>query len=162
MRIFGYDIKKPQPEKRSIVIGPTDAIGLPWSNGNVTLSATASMKLSAVYRCVDVKSSDIGAMPWDVFIYRGDLEWVKDDSHFSYSILNSQPNPTCSSFTFWKTFVAKVELDGNGFAHIFRDEMGNPVQLELCTGTVTMYVRNDLSVFYVHLHPYTNQEEVIR
>ena len=167
MKIFGKDIggwkypAKEKPEKRSITIGPTDSYGLPYGGATASLSAMQSMRLSAVYRCVDVKSSDIGAMPWDVFIYRGDMEWVKDDSHFSYSIFNSQPNPSCSSFTFWKTFVAKIELEGNGYAHIFRDEFGNPIGLELCTGGVVMYVRNDLSVYYVHKHPYTQIDEVI-
>jgi len=161
MKILGYEIRKQEPEKRTIMIGPTDALGLPWGGTTASLSAMQSMRLSAVYRCVDVKSSDIGAMPWDVFIYRGEMEWVKDDSHFSYSILNSQPNPSCSSFTFWKTFVAKVELEGNGYARIFRDEFGNPTGLELCTGLVTMYIRSNLSTYYIHIHPYTSAEQII-
>src|SRR5574343_674246 len=162
MKIFGYELRKEQKtEQRNITIGPSTPLGLPYSGTGTSLSAENSMKLSAVYRCVDVKSSDIGAMPWDVFIYRGNLEWVKDDSHFSYSMLNIQPNPSCSSFSFWKTFTAKVELNGNGFARIMRDDMGNPFQLILLTGAVTMYLRNDNSVFYVHQHPYTQEEEFI-
>jgi HK97 family phage portal protein len=160
MRIFGYDISKHR-EQRTITIGNTNSIGIPYSGTAATLSATQAMKLSAVYRCVDVKSSDIGAMPWDIFKYRGDMEWVKDDTHFSYSMLNIEPNPGCSSFTFWKTFTAKVELEGNAFARIFRDDMGDPVQLELLTGGVTMYIRDNLSVYYIHTHPYTNQDQYI-
>jgi HK97 family phage portal protein len=158
MNIFGYELRK--KEQRSITIGPSTAVGLPYQAGS-SLSADAAMKLSAVYRCVDVKSSDIGAMPWDVFVYRGDLEWTKDDSHFSYSMLNTAPNPSCSSFTFWKTFVAKIELNGNAYAKIYRDETGSPYQLELLSGGITMYMRTDLSVFYIHLHPYTQEEQFI-
>jgi len=161
MKLFGYEIRKKEPESRSITIGPTDALGLPWGGAIASLSAMQSMKLSAVYRCVDVKSNDIAAMPWDILTYKGDLEWVKDDSHFSYSILNRQPNPSCSSYTFWKTFVSKIELEGNAYAKIFRSEFGDPVGMELCTGAVTMYVRGDLSVYYVHKHPYTNMDDVI-
>jgi HK97 family phage portal protein len=159
MKIFGYDIKK--EEKRNITIGPTNNLGLPWGGTTTSMTATQSMKLSAVYRCVDVKSSDIGAMPWDVFTYKGDLEWVKDDSHFSYSMLNVQPNPTCSSFTFWKTFTAKVELEGNAYAKISRDGFGNPTGLALCMGAVTMYIMPDLTVRYLHVNPYTNIDEMI-
>jgi HK97 family phage portal protein len=148
-------------EQRNITIGPSTAVGLPYGGFSINLSSEQAMKLSAVYRCVDVKSSDIGFMPWDVLIKRGELEWVKDDTDFSYSILNIQPNPSCSSFTFWKTFTSKVELNGNAYARIFRDEMGNPTQLELLCGGVTEYMRADLTVFYVHLHPYTNEEQYI-
>lgn len=148
-------------EKRNITIGPSTSVGLPYGGFSTSLSSELAMKLSAVYRCVDVKSSDIGAMPWDVFLWRGDMEWVKDDTHFSYSMLNSQPNPSCSAFTFWKTFTQKIDLNGNAYARIHRDDMGNPTQLELLCGAITMYMRMDLTVFYVHLHPYTNEEQYI-
>jgi HK97 family phage portal protein len=159
MKIFGYEIRK--KEERTITIGPTNSIGIPYGGTSTSLSAQQSMRLSAVYRCVDVKSSDIGAMPWDVFRYKGEMEWVKDDAHFSYSMLNVQPNAMCSSFTFWKTFTAKIELEGNGFARIFRNEFGDPTQLELLMGVVTMYIRTDLTVYYIHIHPYTNENQFI-
>jgi HK97 family phage portal protein len=156
MKILGYEIRK--EEKRALMV-PTDSFGLPYAGSGSTLSTTLSMKLSAVYRCVDVKSSDIGAMPWDVFTWKGDMEWVKDDSHFSYSMLNVQPNPSCSSFTFWKTLTAQVELTGNGYAKIYRDPFGNPVQLELITSEVTVWMRPDLSVFYTYTNSYTGGRE---
>lgn len=158
MKILGYEIRK---EKRSITIGPSTSVGLPYGNSSTSLSSDAAMKLSAVYRCVDVKSSDIGAMPWDVFRYRGNLEWVKEENHFSYKMLNSQPNPSCSSFTFWKTLTAQIELNGNGYARIYRDTSGNPYQLELLTGAVIMYLRPDLTVYYSYKNPYTMEDVFI-
>ena len=100
---------KAKREERNITIGPSTSVGLPFGGFSTTLAAENAMKLSAVYRCVDVKSSDIGFMPWDILVKRGDLGWVKDDSDPSDPILNIQPNPSTSSFTFWKTFTAKVE-----------------------------------------------------
>jgi HK97 family phage portal protein len=158
MKILGYDIKK--TEKRAMLL-PTDSFGLPYAGAGSTLSTTLSMKLSAVYRCVDVKSSDIGAMPWDVFTWKGDMEWIKDDSHFSYSMLNVEPNPSCSSFTFWKTLTAQVELTGNGYAKIHRDPFGNPVQLELITDEVTVWMREDLTLFYTYISLYNHKESMV-
>jgi HK97 family phage portal protein len=88
-------------------------------------------------------------MPWDILRYSGNKEWIRDDSHFAYSILNTQPNPSCSKFTFMKTLSACVDLNGNGYARIHRDDRGNPVKLELLTGGVAMYLNPDLSVYYI-------------
>lgn len=159
MKIFGWDIKKVS-EKREVTIGPSTSVGLPWGGTTATLSASTAMKLSAVYRCVDVRSDSIATMPHDVFVKKGD-QWIKDDEHFAYSILNVQPNPSCSSFTFRKTLMAMVDLNGNGYAKIHRDRVGNPVNIELLTGTVTMYLRDDLSVYYESLNPYGHTAEYI-
>lgn len=159
MKLFGFWGKK--KEQRSITVGPSDSLGLPYGGLSTSLSAEASMKLSAVYRCVDVKSSDIAAMPWDIFVYKGGKEWIKDDGHFSYSILNVQPNPSCSAFTFKKALVSQVELNGNGYAWIHRDDRANPVSLELLTGNVTMYIREDLSVYYIYQDSFTSKQSYI-
>ena len=155
MKIFGYDIRKAKEEKRTITIGPTDSLGFPYGGITGSLSAAESMKLSAVYRCVDVLSSDIGTMPWDVMVYKGSTEWIRDDTHFSYSMLNEQPNPSCSAFTFKKVLVSQMLLNGNGYAWIHRDEAGSPLSLEILTGSVTMYLLSDLSVYYEYKNPYS-------
>src|SRR5512139_748142 len=136
MRIFGLDIRRVK-EERTITIGPSNNLGLPYGGTTTTLSAAEAMKLSAVYRCVDVRSDSIATMPQDIFVRRKG-EWVKDDDHFAYSILNISPNGSCSAFTFRKTLMASVDLNGNGYAWIHRDPVGNPVKLELLSGSVTM------------------------
>lgn len=158
MNILGWELRRKPKEERAITIGPSTSVGLPYGGLSSSLSSEVAMKLSAVYRCVDVKSSDIAAMPWDIFVYKGGKEWVKDDSHFSYAILNSQPNPSCSAFTFKKSIVAQMELNGNGYAKIHRDRLGNPVQLELLTGSVTMYLRPDLTIFYTYKDTYSMED----
>src|SRR5512133_723017 len=75
-------------EQRAISIGPSTSVGLPYGGLSASLSAEASMKLSAVYRCVDVVSDSIATMPWDVMVYNSNKEWVKDEFHFSWNMLN--------------------------------------------------------------------------
>lgn len=153
MRILGLNIKRIKPEERTITIGPSTSIGLPWGGTTTTLSAAQAMKLSAVYRCVDVRSDSIATMPQDIFVKeRG--EWIKDEDHPAYSILNISPNPSCSSFVFRKALMAMVDLNGNGYARIYRDDFGNPLKLELLTGSVTMYLKDDLTIYYEYQNPY--------
>lgn len=158
MKIFGLEIRR--KEKREVTIGPSTSVGLPWGGTSSSLSAANAMKLSAVYRCVDVRSDSIATMPQDVFIKRGG-EWIKDDGNIAHSLLNVQPNPSCSSFTFRKTLMAMVDLNGNGYAKIHRDNVGNPVKLELLTGSITMYMKPDLSVYYEYLDGYTGSITLI-
>lgn len=160
MKLGKWEIRR-DTETRSITIGPSTSVGLPYGGLSSTLSSEQAMRLSAVYRCVDVISDSIATMPFDVMTFTRAKEWVKSTDHLAYSILNSQPNPAMSSFTFFKTAAAKVLLDGNAYIKIFRDFAGNPTQLELCSGAVVMYLRNDLSCYYTHKHPYTNAVDLI-
>lgn len=158
MKIFGLEIRR--KEKREVTIGPSTSVGLPWGGTSSSLFAANAMKLSAVYRCVDVRSDSIATMPQDVFVKKGG-EWIKDDGNVAHSLLNVQPNPSCSSFTFRKTLMAMVDLNGNGYARIHRDYVGNPVKLELLTGSITMYMKPDLSVYYEYLDGYAGSITLI-
>jgi HK97 family phage portal protein len=154
MKIFGYNISK---EQRSVNIAPTNSYGIPYGGLSASLSSEAAMRLSAVYRCVDVKSNDIATMPWDIMVYNDKNEWVKDEFHFSYNLLNSQPNPSMTKFDFMKALWSKVELDGNAYAEIKRDTSGNPIGLVLLNGAITMYVRGDWSVYYDFEEDYSHR-----
>jgi HK97 family phage portal protein len=158
MKIFGIEIRKAK-EQRSITIGPSTSVGLPYGGLSSSLSSEVAMKLSAVYRCVDVLGSDIGTMPWDVMVFKRGEEWTRDDNHFSFSMLNEQPNPSCSAFVFKKSLVSQMLLNGNGYARIYRDDRGNPTKLELLTGSVTMYItKPDLNIYYTYLDTYSHEE----
>lgn len=162
MSIFNWFARKPKEvEERSLIVGPTTAVGLPYGGLATNLSAEAAMKLSAVYRCVDVRSDAIASMPWDVFVYNRSKEWIKEEFHFSYDLLNVQPNPSMSKFDFMKTLASMVDLNGNGFVQIKRDERGNPVSMILLTGEVTMYIKDDYSVYYESHDTYTSRSEII-
>jgi HK97 family phage portal protein len=52
-----------------------------------------------------------------------------------------------------KTLMAKVLLEGNGYAIIRRDNRGDPVRLDLVGGLVTMFKRSNGSIYYLVEHP---------
>jgi HK97 family phage portal protein len=158
MKILGYEFRKlPNKEERQVKIAPTTSIGLPYAGLNASLSAEQAMRLSAVYRCVDVRSDSIATMPWDVMVFNKQKEWVKDTFHFSWNMLNTEPNPSMSKFDFMKTLTAQVDLNGNAYVQVIRDSMGNPASLILQSGIVTMYVRDDYSIYYEVLESYSNR-----
>jgi HK97 family phage portal protein len=167
MEIFGLHINKETDEskfdrliqKRDVTVGPSTLLGTGISFGGTMapLSASSSMKLSAVYRCVDVVSDSIGAMDFIVKTRQG-KEWSKNMDHFALPMLNSQPNPSMSKFSFMKTLVAQVFLNGNAYIWIHRDSFGNPVSLQLINGLVLLFIKEDLTIYYEIQDVYTHQE----
>jgi len=145
-RVFGQQKKV---EERSITYLPTTSLGLPYgSYSTAPISVQASMQLSAVYRCVDVISDAIASQSWEILRYDEKEGYVSDPFHYAYSILNLEPNPGMSKYMFMKTLIAKVLLEGNGFAVIHRNERGDPYALELVNDAVKMFVNNDGTVYY--------------
>lgn len=92
-------------------------------------SRDSAMQLSAVYRCVEVKSDDIGSLP--LKIYKKGADGFKQEAfdHPLSRILNIEPNVDMSRFTFFKTMQAAVDLQGNAYAYIQRDPLNRVEQL---------------------------------
>lgn len=156
---FSFFKKK---EKRSITVEPVDAFGLPYlPNSQSITSQLAALQLSTVYRCVEVVSDAMGSQSWEIMEYMDKMGWVANPfNRFTYMI-NQEPSPNISRFMFMKTLAVKALLDGNGYAIIRRDNRGDPYRLDLAVGYVTMYLRNDYSVFYKVIHQQTQEEEIV-
>lgn len=136
-----------EPEKRSLLGG----VSLTYGTGT-SQTVTQSMQLSAVYRAVECITDSIASLPLEPYktLPNGSKEVVY--SHSSYELLNKQPNRIQSRFTFIKTLITNVLLQGNGYARIIRDEKGNPTELRLLNpNEVTMYISDDFtSTYYAH------------
>lgn len=147
-RNFIQRLFSPSHEERSLTVGPTTAVGLPYGFSTSPLSVQSSMQLSAVYRCVEVISDSIASQAWIVSGYTEADGWTVDEfSDLSY-MLNTEPNKSTSRYTFMKVLVSKMLLEGNGYAIINRNEDGDPVSLELVTDAVKVFRRRDGSLYY--------------
>jgi len=135
-------------EKRSISVDPTTSVGLPYGFASSPLSVQLAMQLSCVYRCVEVISDAIASQTWDAMEYDNIEGFVTNPFHKSSYMLNFEPNPNMSRYTLMKTLIAKVLLEGNGYLIIRRDYRGDPIRLDLVTGNVIMYKREDGSIYY--------------
>ena len=130
-------------ESRSIIDDFSSYFGLPYASNSTSLTTEKTMQLSAVYRCVDVVTDGAACMPINVTRFSEKEGWTVDIKHPHHNLLNLSPNPMMTRFTFIKTLVTKVLLDGNGYARIHRDGSGNPIRLELIVTTVTVYKLTD-------------------
>jgi len=135
-------------EKRSVHVGPTDSLGLPYGFGAAPVSTALSMQLSAVYRCVEVISDAIATQLWDLRNYTDKEGWTSDPFNPITYLLNNEPGPSISRYTLMKTVISKVLLEGNGYIIIRRDSYMNPVRLDLVTTNVQMFRRKDQTVYY--------------
>lgn len=80
---------------------------------------TKSLKLSAVFRCIDLISNDIAVMEINNFLIKG--KWKQKQKNTLYNLLNVQPNQYMSSFTFKKQMVVNMLMMGNAYILIRRD-----------------------------------------
>lgn len=87
------------------------------------------MLLSAVYRCVEVKSNDVGSLPLKIYERMPNGFKREAFDHPLHQLLNLEPNENMSRFTFFKTLQASVDLAGNAFAYVERASNGDVVQL---------------------------------
>lgn len=124
MRILGYNIELRKARDKEPV---ESFLNVRRMSGAGRKSA---MSLAAVYRCVNVISDSVAQLPLDV--YMKDKEGYKKHyiNHCAYTLLREFPSPDMTRFTFIKTLVNSVLLDGNGYAYIDRDNFGNALSLQ--------------------------------
>jgi HK97 family phage portal protein len=122
MGIFDKIFNK-KPEERSLFGS------LSYSSLGANYVSSKAMLLPAVYRCVEVISDSVAQLPLEPFIVDSQGYRQRHFSHPTYNMLHLEPNSKMTTYTFIKTLVASVLLNGNGFAYIQRDSRGNAVGL---------------------------------
>lgn len=122
--MFNFGKKKiNKPEERSSL---SDYL---MYNSTNNYSTNKSLLLSAVYRCVEVISDSVAQLPLEPYLVDKDGYKQKYTAHPTYNLLNKEPNPRMSRFTFMKAMMVSVLLKGNGYAYIERDDKGNAKSL---------------------------------
>ena len=98
-------------------------------NNYSSFSANYAMRLSAVYRAVELISDSIAMLP--IFVQFEDKDGFKTryNEHSTNKLLNEQPNSIMTRYQFIKLLLIDVMLKGNGFAYIKRDDVGNAIEL---------------------------------
>lgn len=109
------------------------------------VSGGAALKLSAVYRAVDLISDSIAMLPLEVQYIDNDGYKQKFTDHSAFSLVNAQPNPIMTRFQFIKLLVSNVLLNGNGFAYIKRDRQGNATELQYLRADNVVIFYNELT-----------------
>lgn len=99
-----------------------------WSPGRTDagmyVDEDRALRYAAVWRCVDVRAKAIAILPWCVYekTARGRREVTSD----IYWLLHNQPNPEMSPYVFKHLLSSHLDLWGNAYAEIERDQGGRP------------------------------------
>lgn len=94
-----------------------------------TFCSDNSLKLSAVYRCVNCISESIAQLP--ISIYKTDSKGykIKNTKHDLYKILNLQPNQRMSRYTLIQLIIQSMLLRGDAYIYPLKNNNGKVEQL---------------------------------
>lgn len=97
--------------------------------GYSQFSTENSMKLSAVYRCVNCISESIAQLP--IEIYKEDSKGfkIRDKKNDLYKILNQQPNKRITRYTLLQLIIQSMLLRGNAYLYPLKNSNGKVEQL---------------------------------
>ncbi len=100
--------------------------------GNFGGAYTEAEKLSAVYACMDIRSSDVASLP-NYLINRFNKE--RQPEHPALYLLNIRPNVRMTAFTRRKLIEYSIYVTGNAYDWIIRDrKTRRPIELVPLTG----------------------------
>jgi HK97 family phage portal protein len=88
-----------------------------------TVSTETALKISAVFRCVDLVSKTMAALPLHMF-RKTDKGKEKAKNHRVYQLIYALPNRQTTAYEFWQMYVANLMLTEGAFAKIDRDVRG--------------------------------------
>lgn len=113
----------PRPGEARVYVSPRQA--------GVTVTEDTALTLAEWWACVNVIARTVAALPWHV--YERSTAGREPVNGMVAWLLNSQPNPEMTAFSFREALMAHVLNWGNGYAEIQRDGAGRPVALWLLT-----------------------------
>jgi HK97 family phage portal protein len=119
--------KEPPPARREpAFVGPAwnsmadtplgDYLAGGDTGGSKNVTADAAMKISAVWRCVNLISGAVATLPLDLKRREGDKR-VDADDHPLWPLLRRKPNRWQTPAEFRRMLQASVLLRGNGYAY---------------------------------------------
>lgn len=89
----------------------------------VSVNEETAMKVSAFHRGVMYISTQVAKLPKDV---KGTDNVVQIDNPIQY-LLNVSPNSEMNAFNFWLWAIQKAIINGNAYAEIERNGLGQPI-----------------------------------
>lgn len=125
-----------------------DLIRYGVSSGSMVVSPQTILQHPAVWRGVDLISTSIARIPFDVYRRQGDGSREPDSNHDAYGLLKRQPNGEYSRFQLIKTWVVNTLTHGDGFIFIDRDQLGRARQLWLLDPGKTSIDSDDRGITY--------------
>lgn len=110
----------------------------------------AALQISTVWACVDLISHIIASLPF--FAYDSKRDGHKELARTSrlYSLLRDSPNSRMTPYEFWVTMILNLELRGNAYARLERDDNNGEVisMWPMAADQVHPFVLDDGEIVY--------------
>lgn len=94
------------------------------------VNETTAVKLTSVYRAINLIADTVGILPFDVYKREG-LSRVIDYAHPVEKLISRRPNNIMNSMQFRYTMTAIALLRGGAYARIIRDNRARPMELQV-------------------------------
>ena len=144
---------------RSTTQNPTSnplVAGVMSYNTFSSYSSSTSMKLSTVYRCVNLLSDSVASLPLYPYLYKDNWKYI-DETTSLYNVLNIQPNAFMSAYTFKKMLVTQMLLNGNAYILIHRDKKASVYQLTLLNSNSIQVTFNATNTDFTYVDTVANK-----
>jgi len=145
-RIFTNN-KEVKEEKRDFVEWTNPIYGTLNFSTFASYTQSKALKLSTVYRCVNLISDSIASLPLNPYTYKENWKYINYDTSL-YNILNVQPNPFQSKFIFMKMVITSMLLKGNAYIYIDRKKNGQVISLTLMNADNIQIVPEENDIKY--------------
>lgn len=118
------------------------------SPSGITVNRKTAMTYAAVWRAVGLIARDVAKVPLLTYRRTGGGGRERAIEHPAYRLLRRKPNEAMTSFWFWQSVMAHVQLRGNAYVFILRGGAGQPLELLLLSPDQTYPVRENGVLFY--------------
>ena len=119
------------------------------ASSGVRVSRQKALTVAAVWRAVHLISDAVAKLPLGV--YREDPSGqLADPDHPAYRLLRYAPNEMMTPFVVKQLLTSHALIEGNGYAYIFRDRGGRPVEILPLDPQRTEPVMHNGELWYLH------------
>lgn len=115
----------------------------------VNVTRKRALGYPAVWRAVSLISGDVAQLPLLVYKQVGKNREVAPE-HPANRLVSKKPNACMSAFTYKQTLMHHVLTEGNGYAYVWRDNAGTPLDLLLLDPDDVQPVRIDGQPWYIY------------
>lgn len=99
------------------------------SNSGKRVTEDTALNISTVFACVRILAETMATLPFQMMERKADGSEVEVFDHPLVEMINDQPCPELSAFTFFEMMMTWLCLRGNAIAYIKRDGAGRPMEL---------------------------------
>lgn len=154
--------ENPEVPLNSAIFEDYDGYGLKTTSG-VRVSRRKALGYPAIWRAVNLISTKVASVSFDIYKpLPGGGEEI--DLQHPAQLLMEAPNEWMGPFDFKQTLLGCALLRGNGYAYIYRDSDGSPLELLPLDPEATYPVRRNGELWYVTTYRGVNypQETYLR